>query len=253
MNRIEYKYFVPLHRLADLRNAVMPFLDADINMFHGEGMEYTVRSIYFDSPELDFYHEKIAGLPIRKKLRIRAYNELHPKSPVFLEIKRKKYQCISKDRAMISFESVEDFLVSGQRDEPMSENGTAEQFEHSARRFLFHLYAQHLKPFTLVTYEREAYHGKFDPSFRLTFDKNLRFLPASSISVLFDDHEMIHAFPSLCIMEVKFYQSIPVWLTSLIGEFGLRREAISKYCISVERVYNHGGLKRMPKSSVQPR
>jgi hypothetical protein len=252
MKRIEYKYFVPVSRLEELRAKVFPFVEPDQNMETRSVKEYTVRSVYLDSPELDFYHEKIEGLQIRKKLRVRAYNREHPNSHAFLEIKRKTNQAISKDRAMMRYQDLNEFFETGDIERLVVGNEKRQHYEAPARKFLYHLHSQNLKPFTLVTYEREAFHGKFDPSFRLTFDKDLRFAPSSSVMNLFQDEDLLQAFPQKCIMEVKFYRGIPVWLTSLIGEFGLRREAISKYCIGVDRVYSHGGLKRMPRSSIHP-
>ena len=87
--RKEYKYLVPNDLLPDLRRALKPFLSLDDFAMQRDKKEYTVRSIYYDTKTLEFYFEKIEGYKIRKKIRIRGYNQLLGEKVVFLEIKRK--------------------------------------------------------------------------------------------------------------------------------------------------------------------
>lgn len=58
---------------------------------YGDQGNYQLMSLYYDSPEKDFYREKKINLPHRKKLRLRRYVGENPKlqtsDQVFVEIK----------------------------------------------------------------------------------------------------------------------------------------------------------------------
>ena len=94
--RYEFKYLVPFSMLDKLRNALMPYLEYDKFADIRPNKEYVVRSVYFDNPYLDAYYEKLDGIKVRKKLRIRVYNEFSEDSLAFLEIKRKQDQFVFK-------------------------------------------------------------------------------------------------------------------------------------------------------------
>lgn len=65
MPRLEFKYFVPIEWKDKLREDVMLYLKHDYYSELRPHKEYTVRSIYLDSPELTSYYEKLAGLKVR--------------------------------------------------------------------------------------------------------------------------------------------------------------------------------------------
>ena len=69
--RLEYKFLVPKDKLNDLREALRPFVLIDEYADKESEKEYTVRSINNDKKKLDEYHDKIAGIKIRKKIRMR--------------------------------------------------------------------------------------------------------------------------------------------------------------------------------------
>ena len=47
-----------------------------------------ILSQYYDSPCLEFYNEKLAGIALRKKVRLRVYSQrMMPGETTFLEIK----------------------------------------------------------------------------------------------------------------------------------------------------------------------
>ncbi len=108
--RREYKYLVPQRDIDRLRQRILPFVTVDD--FASEGNQYTVRSIYFDSSNLKYYNEKIDGIKIRKKLRVRGYNKQADESIVFLEIKRKNENHINKNRSAIKYYNLNDLLTT---------------------------------------------------------------------------------------------------------------------------------------------
>jgi hypothetical protein len=234
MTRLEYKYLIKSEFLNRFRDMILPFLEYDDNAGEADIPEYTVRSIYFDTPSLKYYTEKIEGIDIRKKLRIRGYNNGGDTNEVYLEIKRKNIQSVWKNRAPLHFSHIRSLIETGNtRRYIITNNGVADA-ENNARRFLYHFYKKTLQPIVLVTYEREAYFGKFDKSFRLTIDKNLRSSMFPSVDDLYRDNDMVDCLPGQFIVEIKFGNSLPGWIKGILGTFGTFRKAVSKYCISVD-------------------
>jgi hypothetical protein len=246
MLRYERKYLVPNHMLADLRNRFSGFVRPDIvASANGNGIpQYTVRSIYFDSPDLLYYNEKHDGLMKRRKLRVRGYNKNRTNEKVVLEVKRKTGNRISKNRATVSYNHLEQLLSTGLLDTYIEEGfgQSREDALNDARRFFFHLKLKPMLPTTLVSYEREAYHGKLNHGNRITFDKNIRSKNNPRLSELYSEEGMRYLFKSHFIMEIKYFQDkMPSWAKSIVHEFKLRNEALSKYVIGydVNKTFAH--------------
>ncbi len=101
--RFELKYIMDEAQALAIRDFVRCYLDLDP---HGEGqpdLSYPVHSLYLDSPSMQLYHSTINGNKNRFKLRVRFYDE-NQDSPVFLEIKRRMNNIISKKRVGVKRE-----------------------------------------------------------------------------------------------------------------------------------------------------
>lgn len=207
----------------------MPFLRPDIFADQTNQIpQYTVRSIYFDTPNFDALHEKIEGMENRKKLRIRGYNTYQKGCEVFLEIKKKTGNRISKNRALTQFDKLSHTLETGDI-APMS-GIVSERMLNDASKFFFNMKKRGQKPVNLVVYEREPYHGKFNSEVRITFDKNIRASLFPELSELYSNNNLSLIWKDSFIMEVKYFEGgMPSWVKSIINEFGLRHEALSKY------------------------
>ena len=245
--RLEYKYLVPNDLIPTLRTMIGPFVKTDPYADERVSKDYTVRSIYFDTYRLDFYHEKVEGLRSRKKIRIRGYNEHIDRNIVFLEIKRKSATNIAKNRAPVRYEHIQDLLISGDVERyVLTDNGIPNALEN-ARRFSFHIYREALRPIVLVIYDREAYYSKFSSLLRITLDKNLRSSIYPSIDALFSEDKTLYSIPGYFILEVKFHGGLPQWVKSMIKNYSLKRLALSKYVICLD---THKILKRTSKYSI---
>lgn len=227
--RYERKYLVKNNLLEQLRKRFMPFLVPDLNAEQNEfKSEYTVRSVYFDTPEFDALSEKTEGLENRLKLRIRGYNDYFSGCEVFLEIKRKYGNRIAKNRAITMFDLLDKTLETGEL--RRSSGKTSDAMKADASRFLFHLHREAQRPVNLIVYDREPYHGKFDPGVRITFDKNIRAALFPSINELFTNDGLGYIWKDSFILEIKYFDGgMPSWCRSIIQEFELRHEALSKY------------------------
>ena len=237
--RFEYKYFVPYDRLDDLRRAVRPFVRLD-PFAEKCGGQYTVKSIYFDTPSFSHYLTKVAGEPNRLKVRLRGYNDGGPDAPVFFEIKRKFEAPIRKNRAPARFSEAIQLFKGAE----ISDFIRREKWADDASRFFYQIHSRRMKPVVNVIYEREPFlTAATDPAndARITFDKNLRSVAWPTVEKLFDDEGARYVYNGCFVLEIKFNHYCPVWLKSVVEELQLRREAASKYtaCIDCQPLQIH--------------
>jgi hypothetical protein len=233
--RYEYKYYVPYTDLPMLRDMILPFVNPDKHAVGRPENTYTVRSIYYDTPHLIFYKEKVEGLRFRKKVRIRGYNREEDNNIVFMEIKRKIEIPLRKNRVPVSFQEAQDLIAGKIEIEDLNLN--LKKFPYAqddARKFLYHYYGRNLRPVVLVIYEREPYLSKTDPTIRVTFDKHLRSAAFPRLADLYNEKGIRYAFKDKFILEVKFNDHYPAWMKPLIGYLGVRQKSASKYVISMD-------------------
>ena len=226
--RYERKYLVKNELLEGLRNRILPFVRADIfaSDSSSDFPEYTVRSIYLDTANFDALYEKIEGLKERKKLRIRGYNNYIEGCEVFLEIKRKLGNRIAKNRALTNFDLLQQSLDLGE----IYPKKSSERMMNDASKFFFNYKTKNQKPVNIVVYDREPYHGKFDPGVRITFDKNIRAALFPQLSDLYSNEGLDLVWKEHFILEIKYFEGgMPSWAKSIVKEFALKHEALSKY------------------------
>lgn len=230
MLRFERKYLVPYPQLDALRARLLPFVqpDSHTHLCPAGHPEYTVRSIYFDTPAREAVRDKVEGEEARRKLRIRVYDQPTPEAAAFFEIKRKIGEKIMKHRAAIPAGKLAEVLESGDFEAALllpSDKTLAD-----ASRFFFHLHRYHMSPVNRIAYEREAYVGKFNPGLRVTFDKNIRSKLLPALSELYGEENNTYPWKSHFILEMKYFEApMPSWMRSVAEEFELDAEAVSKY------------------------
>ncbi|MCC5937673.1 MAG: polyphosphate polymerase domain-containing protein [Lunatimonas sp.] len=231
--RYEKKYLVRNGDLEGLRRRFMPFLEPDgFTQMKGGIPEYTVRSIYFDSKDSKSFYEKIEGLSERKKMRVRGYGTVTPETKVVLEIKRKLTDRIHKNRVFIPYQELEEIVLHSRLNRLASQSKTVDD---NLSRFLFNIKRYNLAPKNLIVYDREAYQGRFNPGVRVTFDKRIRQKKTDKLSSLFSNKGLRQVWKESFILEVKYFEpEMPSWAKSIVGEFRLKPEALSKYTNSVE-------------------
>ncbi len=212
-----------------LRTNLLGYVEYDEYALLRPEREYTVRSIYLDSYDYKCYYEKLDGTHTRRKFRIRGYNRKEGNSKVFFEIKRKNENFVSKDRALVPFQVLDDSLgrvwSTPVRDE-------------EDRKYLnnFHYYydLERLEPKVLVVYDREPFQCKFGSALRITFDKNLRCRAVSGYESLYEEQGLMRLMKHEFVLEIKFYQVLPRWIDRVIGKFNLTRLSVSKYTSSID-------------------
>jgi hypothetical protein len=232
--RSEYKYPIRMRDLPALRAELEPYLVADRNAVADDDGVYTVRSLYFDTAGFKYYQDKLDGIAKRRKVRIRVYNDRASDSVAFFEVKHKDQQWVSKSRAPVHIDNAAAFLDTGDAERfvlPLPKHPKA--VEH-ATHFHYYLRSAHLRPVALISYERIAFHGAFDPGFRLTFDFHLRSGLGLGVGDLYREHGLKSFLRDVCVVEVKFSRGMPSWIATVLHRYDARRDAVSKYCMGID-------------------
>jgi hypothetical protein len=231
--RYEFKYKIPNFRLHDLRAMIHPFVQLDRHAFDSPDHVYTVRSIYFETPDFEMYHSKKEHLANRQKVRIRGYNTGNDETTVFLEIKRKYEGPIQKNRYSVAYGTVKKMFDGGSFDALFPETVKSD----NARRFFFQIYSRNLRPVVNVVYEREPFFTKnLDPinDCRLTIDFNWRSAAYPGVDELFDDTHMSYCLDGFFVLEVKFNQYCPHWIKPILASLDTQRGPASKYVTCID-------------------
>jgi len=232
--RKEYKYLVPNDLIPELRAVMKPYVEIDKFAAKDGTGEYTIRSIYYDTLNLDFYDEKKESVKSRKKLRVRVYNDPNPDSVVFLEVKKKVNGLTIKHRApflhknfynLFSTVDIDKYILS------FSGNGKEKD---DARRFFYHIYRRSMRPMVLVVYDREPFFCKFDSTIRVTFDKNIRSAIYTSFDTFYGNSPIKHCAPNHFVLEVKFNSGLPAWMIDIIKDYQFKKISFSKYTICID-------------------
>ena len=219
-----------------MRAMLKPFMELDPQASR-HGGEYTVRSIYFDTPDWECYFQKVTGVKRRNKVRLRGYNFGDADSQVFFEIKKKVDDPLYKHRTSLSYEEAQQVLLGKPLEDVVFSTNRNADAGDEARRFLYHLRARQMRPVITVIYEREPYQAVFqdkENDLRVTFDKNLRAVANPSLDELFAEKHPRRIEQQHFILEVKFNRYIPNWIKAVITSCELTKASASKYVLCVE-------------------
>lgn len=225
--RHEYKYVSPEIILTMLEKRASALLTLDPHA--GENGTYSIRSIYFDDIYNTCYHENEDGTDPREKFRIRIYNCSAER--ISLELKQKENSKTLKVSCPISKENCETIM-----------NGKIPELHRDSPYLLKKLVSKmrysDLKPVCIVAYERVPYVYKIG-NVRVTFDRNIR--SSSDIKGFFSSTTAFRPVmeKNINMMEVKFDELIPDYISSLLQTGMLRQTSFSKYYLC--RKYNLQG------------
>ncbi len=253
IERREYKYLIDSTTAAGIRAAIQPFCEIDPWAAGNPSRCYTIDSLYFDTTDLSLFwandHEQVD----RFKMRVRGYPHA-PNSPVFLEVKRRVNDMILKSRGKASRAQWAGMLADPAAAIPAEivgkDRGAVERFLALARTL-------HVRPYTLVRYQREPYFSRIDDYARVTFDTEIRAQATDRLSFeptprgwrALDDAVTQRMMASMIVLELKFTTQVPLWLVNLVRRFGLQRMSFSKYGTSIRAFYqptDRGRVARRP-------
>jgi SPX domain protein involved in polyphosphate accumulation len=226
--RYECKYLITEAQAARVVEYAKPYVEQDPFAARSHDGRYQISSLYLDSDDLRLYHETLGGIKDRFKLRIRAYTDRF-EDPVFFEVKKRNDRVILKERSRIRRAeigpAIEGWSGSRERMDP-AELASLEAFQSRCRRL-------GAKPRVLIRYSREAYIGSFDDGVRVTFDRFLRAKRQSQPGLFFGADGWRTVEAGKVVLELKFNNSCPAWISTIVRQASLRRISFSKYALSV--------------------
>ena len=228
--RYEFKYILNKKTSDQIEKEARNFMIYDGHVKKELNNKYFVRSLYFENNFSSNFYEKVDGMKIRRKYRLRTYsNFFDPKVPIFFEVKGRISERTYKKRINIKNKYLNLFLSQSQNFNLLNLYPNNEMIIN----FIFDSFRKNLKPLILVDYKRRPYINKFGLYFRLTFDTNLL---SSKTNNLFSNDKYsswLECKAGYTVLEVKFDRSIPAWFHRIIQCYNLKRRSISKFVLGM--------------------
>lgn len=213
--RHEWKHEISYADLLAIRQRLRAVAESDP---HAQGGRYLIRSLYFDNLDDKALREKIDGVNLREKFRIRYYNG--DTSVIHLEKKSRRAGLGTKFSAALSREEAQRIV-----------NGNPDWMMDSGRPLVQELYCkmrwQGLRPKVIVEYTREPFIYR-PGNVRVTFDYDIR-TGLSCTDFLNPDCVTIPAGDAPILLEVKWDAFLPNIIRDAVQTPGRHAEAFSKY------------------------
>ena len=222
--RHEYKYLISRGAAELLKLRLKGFMKRDSHA--GPTGQYTIRSLYFDDLSSDAFFDKVAGVDNRTKYRIRCYN--YSTSVFKLEKKEKKGHLTRKTAQKLSLADVQAIQDNPRMRCPDHPQELAEEL----RLFCS---GRGGRPMVLVDYDRTPFICT-DGNTRITIDENLRTLPYRG-DLFASSEAMVPVLePDQVILEVKFDDFLPGYLSSCMEDIPKAPMAISKFAMCMNLI-----------------
>lgn len=224
--RQEKKYLLSYDEFVKNSHILAQVLMQDSN---NKSNGYIVRSLYFDTIDDKDFHEKQAGLEIRRKIRLRLYD---PKDDfAVLEIKQKQgaHQLkrslkVSKDDALLLCKG--DYSPLLHYEDPF------------ATECYGIMHRECYRPKVIVQYQRMAFIAK-ENKIRITFDHHI--VATESCFDIFSENLCMYPVldPYNVVMEVKYNGFLLSYIKDLVSRCGKSELSVSKYCLARQVSLNY--------------
>lgn len=225
--RYELKYMITKHQQQELLKLMENYMIPDA---YGKS---TLCNLYFDTSQYLLIRRSIENKVYKEKLRVRSYGPADPNGTVYIELKKKYKKVVYKRRISASNDEAMHYLINQEQLDQKSQ--IVSEIEYVKTLY------KDLRPSVYLSYEREAYFGKDDHDFRMTFDTN----------ILWRDEDLdlsseVYGEPLLkedqVLMEIKIIDAMPLWLSHYLAENKIYRTSFSKYGLAYQTMMKEGSL-----------
>lgn len=211
--RHELKYIMTRRQQQAILAAMEDHMVAD------EYAHSSIRNLYLDTPDFRLIRRSLEKPVYKEKLRVRSYGPAGAQDPVFVELK-KKYRSIVYKRRLSMPQDQALRCLDGQGAWPHTQIGREVAYAAAFYRSL--------RPTVFLSYERDAYHGIEDPSFRVTFDTEIRYRREEmTLSAAPWGTPLLG--PEQVLMELKVSGGLPLWMARALSRQSLYQTSFSKY------------------------
>nr|WP_315433779.1 polyphosphate polymerase domain-containing protein [uncultured Stomatobaculum sp.] len=213
--RHEWKHVLNLSDMFVLRQRLRAVMEHDPHAVDGK---YHIRSLYFDNLDDKALREKVDGVNMREKFRIRLYNR--NAAVINLEKKSKRNGLGTKFSARLSAEEAQK-IVDGDIDWMLGADRPLVRELYCKMRY------QGLRPKTIVDYTREPFIFRAG-NVRVTLDYDLR-TGLHSTDLLNPEAVTVPAGDAPILLEVKWDEYLPSIIRDLVSVPNRRVGSFSKY------------------------
>lgn len=219
--RYENKYLLSEEQYRAVMAQLPRYMNADE---HSTSGGYSIYNVYYDTEHDDIIRYSLSKPYYKEKLRLRSYQiPERPTDKVFVELKKKIGGVVSKRRATMTLEEAKALIENSEK--PASKSYLNAQVVEEIMRFLE---SHEVTPKVFISYDRQAFFGKEDDEFRVTFDRNIQ-TRRSNVALekgcfgkqLLEDGRVL--------MEVKISGAIPLWLAQVLADEKVYSTSFSKY------------------------
>lgn len=212
--RIEVKYLLDDIQYSELMKRLKTMMVMD------HFGKTTILNIYFDTPDFRLIKKSLEKPVYKEKLRLRTYKTAEEDTEAFIEIKKKFKGVVYKRRVSMPYSEAVDYLINGKEIEEKSQ--ILKEIDY------FLKYYKGIKPAMAISYDRIPMVGIKDHDLRITFDSNIRWR-TDNLSLSKGNVGKEILLPEQHLMEIKFKGAIPVELSRILDELGIRAVSFSKY------------------------
>lgn len=219
VSRQEKKYAINIADGVILRSRLGAVMHGDP---HNGSQGYVIRSLYFDTPDDQDFADKVDGLELRRKIRLRTYS---PQSDfAMLEMKQKEGPYQRKRSLRLSREHAIQ-LCQGDYQPLLT-------YEDPFAAECFGLmHCRCYRPKVAVEYRRQAYVAR-ENHIRITLDS--RIMATESSRSLFSERLPLYPVMDPChmVLEVKYNGFLLSYLKDLLNLVERPELSVSKYCLA---------------------
>lgn len=224
VKRREIKYLLNTEQYRKTCNYISKVLEDDI---HNKDGGYTVRSLYFDTLDDRDFHEKEAGVEIRRKIRLRVYEPTA--NFAMLEMKQKQGDYQMKRSLFVSREDAIELSKGNYSCLLKYEDPFASEMYAVMTVNLY-------RPKVIVEYKRNAFMVK-ENNIRITFDHDIVATEAST-DIFEPNLQMTPILdPNNVVLEVKYNGFLLSYIKDLIASVSCVSTSVSKYYLSRNVTY----------------
>ena len=222
--RYELKYLLNFRQLQAVLDAMEPHMVPD------EYSHSSIRNLYLDTPDFRLIRRSLERPVYKEKLRVRSYGQAGGQDPVFVELKKKYRSVVYKRRISIP-QGQAMACLNGARTWPDGQIGRELAYTVD--------FYQALRPAVFLSYERDAYHGRLDPDFRVTFDTELRYRQ-EELTLNSDTWGASILDAGQILMELKVAGGLPLWMAHALSQQGVFKTSFSKYGAAYQNILRTG-------------
>lgn len=211
--RYELKYMMTREQKAKLMKLFEEHMTPD------EYGKNVIFNLYYDTPDFLLIRRSIEKPVYKEKLRVRSYGRADKNTKVFLELKKKYKSVVYKRRINLKQEQSENYFKDSFE---LKSSQISKEIDYFKQMY------KGIAPMVFISYHREAFFGKDDNDFRVTFDDKilwrdteLSLCSKEGGNTILDDDKVL--------MEIKVAEGIPLWLTNFLTENAIYKNSFSKY------------------------